>query len=436
MNRVFVLGSTKEPLMPCHPARARELLRKGKAAVFRMEPFTIILLNRADGDLQEIEFKVDPGSKTSGIALVASFKKGKTLVWAANLSHRGAAVHANLESRRSLRVGRRGRKTRYRKARFDNRTRKPNCGGKWLAPSIKSRVDNVAVWYGRINRLAPVTVAHIETVRFDMQKMANPEISGTEYQQGELAGYEVREYLLEKFKRTCAYCGKKDVPLQIEHIQPKSLGGSDRVSNLAIACRPCNEKKSAQPLEQFLVAKPDLLKKIKAQARSPLRDAAAVNSARYALGNEIRAFGLATCFWSGGRTKFNRTAQSYAKDHFTDAACVGENGAAVFIKPGFKPLQIKATGRGTHQTVRTDKYGFPRGKAGRCKRVHGFQTGDLVRLVQPSGKYAGEYVGRLSGIRARGDLDIKAGNQKITSNYKNFKLIQRSDGYEYSRREN
>jgi len=160
MNRVFVLGSTKEPLMPCHPARARELLRKGKAAVFRMEPFTIILLNRADGDLQEIEFKVDPGSKTSGIALVASFKKGKTLVWAANLSHRGAAVHANLESRRSLRVGRRGRKTRYRKARFDNRTRKPNCGGKWLAPSIKSRVDNVAVWYGRINRLAPVTVAH------------------------------------------------------------------------------------------------------------------------------------------------------------------------------------------------------------------------------------------------------------------------------------
>ncbi len=235
---------------------------------------------------------------------------------------------------------------------------------------------------------------------------------------------------------TGCYCGKKDVPLQIEHIQPKALGGSDRVSNLTIACRPCNEKKAAQPIEKFLASKPDLLKKIKAQARSPLRDAAAVNSARYALGNEIRAFGLATRFWSGGRTKFNCTAQGYAKDHYIDAACVGETGASVSINPGFIPLDIKATGRGTHQTVRTDKYGFPRCAAGRCKRVMGFQTGDRVRLVQPSGKYSGEYVGRLSCIRARGDMDIKAGNYKITSSYKNFKLIQRSDGYEYSRREN
>jgi 5-methylcytosine-specific restriction endonuclease McrA len=433
-NRVFVLSNTKKPLMPCTPKRARKLLIAKRAAVYRMQPFTIILFDRADGDLQEIEFKVDPGSKASGIALVAAFNNGKALVWAANLSHRGAAVHANLASRLSLRRGRRGRNTRYRKPRFDNRTRRANCGGKWLAPSIKSRVDNVVVWYNRLNRMAPITEAHVETVRFDMQKMANPEIAGVGYQQGELAGYEVREYLLEKFKRTCAYCGKKDVPLQIEHIQPKALGGSDRVSNLTIACRPCNEKKAAQPIGKFLASKPDLLKKIEAQARSPLRDAAAVNSARYALGNEIRAFGLATRFWSGGRTKMNRVAQGYGKDHFIDAAVVGESGANVFIKPGFIPLDIKATGRGTHQTVRTDKYGFPRGAAGRCKRVFGFQTGDMVRLVQPSGKYVGEYVGRLSGIRARGDLDIKAGNHKITANHKNYTLIQRNDGYEYSRK--
>lgn len=431
MNRVFVLGQALKPLMPCHPARARELLKKGKAAVYRMQPFTIILKDREDGDTQPVEFKADPGSKATGIALVALFDRGRMLLWAANLSHRGAAVRANLDSRRSLRRGRRGRKARYREARFDNRTRRANCGGKWLAPSIKSRVDNVAVWFGRLNRLAPVGEAHIETVRFDMQKMANPEIAGVEYQQGTLAGYEAREYLLEKWGRKCAYCGKEGVPLQVEHIQPKALGGSDRVSNLAIACRPCNEKKAAQPVEKFLAGKPELLKKIKAQAKAPLRDAAAVNSARYALGNEIKAWGLRTSFWSGGRTKFNRTAQGYAKDHWIDAACVGETGAAVFIPAGFTPLSVKATGRGSHQTVRTDKYGFPRNGAGRCKRVFGFQTGDLVRLAQPSGKYAGEHVGRLAGIRADGRFDIKAGNQKVTASYKNFKLMQRSDGYEY-----
>ncbi|CAK0765153.1 hypothetical protein CCP3SC1_450003 [Gammaproteobacteria bacterium] len=265
-----------------------------------------------------------------------------------------------------------------------------------------------------------------------MQKMANPEISGVEYQQGTLAGYELREYLLEKFERTCAYCGKKDVPLQIEHIQPKALGGSDRASNLTVACRPCNEKKAAQPVEKFLVGKPDLLKKIKAQAKAPLRDAAAVNSARYALGNEIKTWGLPTSFWSGGRTKLNRVTQGYVNDHWIDATCVGETGADVVIPPGLVPLQIKATGRGTHQTVRTDKFGFPRGGAGRCKRVFGFQTGDLVRLSQPSGKYAGDHIGRLAGIRATGYFDIRSGDAKITARHQDFTLLQRSDGYEYS----
>ena len=431
MNRVFVLGSTKKPLMPCRPARARELLKRGKAAVYRMQPFTIILLDREDGDVQPVEFKADPGSKATGLALAALFRRGRVLVWAANLSHRGAAIRANLDSRRTLRRGRRGRKTRYRQTRFDNRTRKSNCGGRWLAPSIKSRVDKVAVWFGRLNKLSPVGEAHIETVRFDTQKMATPEISGVEYQQGTLAGYELREYLLEKWGRKCAYCGKEGVPLQIEHIQAKANGGSNRASNLTLACKPCNEAKGTRPVERFLAGKPEALKRIKARVKAPLRDAAAVNSARFALGNEIKAGGVKTAFWSGGRTKFNRTAQGYAKNHWTDAACVGETGGAVFIPEGFRPLHIKATGRGSHQTVRTDRYGFPRNGAGRCKRIHGFQTGDLVRLAQPSGKYAGEHVGRLAGIRADGRFDIKAGNQKVTASYKNFKLIQRSDGYEY-----
>jgi 5-methylcytosine-specific restriction endonuclease McrA len=65
--------------------------------------------------------------------------------------------------------------------------------------------------------------------------MQDAEISGVSYQQGELAGYEVREYLLEKWQRRCAYCGKTDVPLEIEHIIPKSRGGSNRVSNLTLA---------------------------------------------------------------------------------------------------------------------------------------------------------------------------------------------------------
>lgn len=427
-NSVFVLSNTKKPLMPTNPARARKLLTAGKAAVYRMQPFTIILKDRDDGDTQPVEVKVDPGSKTTGIALVGHFEQqGAVVLFGANLNHRGQAIKNNLESRRSLRSGRRGRKTRYRQPRFLNRTRKVG----WLPPSVESRVTNTESVICRLAGRCPITSASVELVKFDTQAMVNQEISGTEYKRGELAGYEVREYLLEKWNRTCAYCGKKDVPLQVEHIQPKANGGSNRVSNLTLACQPCNQKKGSRPIAKFLKDQPELLKKIQAQAKAPLRDAAAVNAARWTLVNRLKQW-LPVSVGSGGRTKFNRIQQGYAKEHWIDAACVGESGERVTIRDGMKPLTITAKGRGKHQVVRTDRFGFPRGKAGRIKRVQGFSTGDLVKLVQPAGKYAGTYIARLAGIRATGMLDIKTTVGSITASFKNFTLIQRNDGFEYA----
>jgi 5-methylcytosine-specific restriction endonuclease McrA len=429
MNRVFVLSNTKQPLMPCHPARARELLRKGKAAVFRMQPFTIILKFRSDGDVQSTEFKVDPGSKTTGIALVAHFKRGYRLIWAANLEHRGQAIRLALESRRSLRRGRRGRKTRYRQARFLNRARPKG----WLPPSLQSRVDNISIWFNRLLRYAPLTSAEVETVRFDTQKMMNPEITGVDYQQGELAGYEIREYLLEKWHRKCAYCGKQDVPLQVEHIQPRALGGSNRVSNLTLACEPCNTRKGAKPVEQFLAKKPEVLKKILAHAKRPLKDATAVNATRYATGNAIKAIGLPTQFWSGGRTKKNRIDQKYAKDHFIDAACVGITGNSVYIPKGFKPLVIRAMGRGNRQVTRVNRFGFPCAAPKTKKAVLGIRTGDLVKLSQPKGQYKGDYLARVSAIKTASHyLSIQINKKQTWFSAKLATIVQRGDGYAYS----
>jgi len=152
-----------------------------------------------------------------------------------------------LTARRQMRRRRRGC-LRYRAPRF------LNCGNKakgWLAPSLQHRVDTTVAWVNRFQQLVPVAGIAQELVRFDMQVMENPEISGVEYQQGTLAGYEVREYLLNKWNRECSYCGAKDVPLQIEHIHSKACGGSNRVSNLALACQPCNQKKGAQMFACF-----------------------------------------------------------------------------------------------------------------------------------------------------------------------------------------
>jgi len=413
--------------MPCRPARARKLLDEGKAAVYRRYPFTIILKYVVEEpQTQEVELKVDPGSKTTGLALVANFKRGRRVVFAANLSHRGGVIKQNLDKRRAVRCGRRSRNCRHRQPRFANRTRPKG----WLAPSLRSRVENVQTWARRLAGLAPVSRIEVETVRFDTHLLHNPEVSGVKYQQGELYGYEVREYLLEKWGRKCAYCDATGVPLQVEHIVPKSRGGSNRVSNLTLSCEPCNRAKGSGDVREFLADRPEKLAKILAQAKCPLKDAAAINCIRYAIGDRLKALGLPVGFWSGGSTKRNRARQGYSKDHWIDAACVGESGEDVYLPTDLRPLLIKAMGRGTRQMCRMDRYGFPRTRPKTHKRVHGFQTGDLVRAIVPTGKKAGTHVGRVA-VRSSGSFRI---GKTDGINWKHCSLVQRADGYEYNER--
>jgi 5-methylcytosine-specific restriction endonuclease McrA len=225
MSKVFLIDTEYRPLDPIHPAQARQLLRNGKAAVFKRFPFTLILKeSRQDTPVKPLRIKIDPGAKTTGLALVND-STGE-VVWAAELEHRGFQIRESLTSRRQLRRGRRNRKTRYRAPRFDNRTREKG----WLPPSLRSRVYNIETWVKKLRKISNITAISQELVKFDTQLMQNPDIQGKEYQQGTLAGYETREYLLEKWNRQCAYCNAKDLPLQVEHIHPKSLGGSKDIS--------------------------------------------------------------------------------------------------------------------------------------------------------------------------------------------------------------
>lgn len=436
---VFVIDIRQAPLMPCSEKRARLLLARGRARVHRLIPFTIRLIDRevAQSELQPLELKIDPGSKTSGLALVRNndtinAETGEVSATAHVLNlfeliHRGFQISNALTARSQMRRRRRSANLRYRAPRFLNRK---NKGKGWLAPSLQHRIDTTLSWVSRISNVAPVTQLVQELVRFDMQKLENPEISGVEYQQGDLEGYEVREYLLEKWQRQCAYCDAIDVPLQIEHIQPKARGGSNRISNLTLACAPCNVKKAAQPITEFLATDPKRLTKIQAQAKRPLRDAAAVNATRWKLLNALKATGLPVHTGSGGLTKCNRSKLGIPKTHALDAVCVGQVDS---VEQWQKPtLSIKATGRGSYQRTRLDKYGFPRGYLMRQKAVKGFQTGDIVKAVVKKGKKSGSYQGRVA-VRASGSFNIQTPTGVIQGiSYKHCILIQRADGYGYS----
>jgi 5-methylcytosine-specific restriction endonuclease McrA len=449
-NYVFIIDTNKKPCNPVHPGTARQLLKFGKAAVFRRFPFTLILKAESTEPVREIQLKIDPGSKTTGIALT----QGTYVIWGSELTHRGQAIKASLESRKSLRRGRRARHTRYRSARFLNRSRRQG----WLTPSLQHRVETTDTWVNKLTQFAPLSGISQELVRFDLQQIENPEISGIEYQQGELQGYEVREYLLEKWDRKCSYCDVKDVPLQIEHIQPKAKGGTNKISNLCLACDACNKKKGTQDIEKFLAKKPEVLKKIKSQAKRPLKDAAAVkcagkiessgnvhvNSTRWALLNRLKETGLRkSCHrgespWqslpvvtgSGGKTKFNRTRLELPKTHWIDAACVGDVETLKLLTT--KPLLIKATGHGTRQICRTDKFGFPNRHCSRTKFHFGFQTGDIVKAVVKVGKKIGTHIGRIA-TRATGSFNISTTNGLVQGiSHKYCKAIHRKDGYGYS----
>jgi len=398
------------------------LLKAGKASVFRRFPFTIILNKEVNASPESLEIKLDPGSKTTGIAI----KQGNKIIFGAELQHRGQQIKEALLSRRQLRRGRRNRKTRYRQARFLNRTRPDG----WLAPSLQHRVETTLTWVRKLMRFAPITSIVQELVRFDLQLMQSPEISGVLYQQGELCGYEVREYLLAKWNRQCAYCSVENVPFEIEHIQPKSRGGSDRVSNLTIACHDCNQKKGNQDVRAFLATKPDLLNRILKQAKLPLKDATAVNSTRWALFNALTETGLPVTTGTGGQTKFNRTRLGLPKSHWLDAACVGNVDALEVLTS--KPLLIMAKGHGTRQMCGTNKYGFPARHKSRVQIHKGFQTGDIVSATVTAGKKIGSYVGRVL-CRASGSFDIVVKSGRVAGiSHKYCNPIHKKDGYSYA----
>ncbi|MCE6957869.1 HNH endonuclease [Cereibacter sphaeroides] len=423
---VFVLDKRKKPLMPCSEKRARQLLERGRAVVHRMYPFTIRLRDRVGGALQPLEVRIDPGSKSTGVAVVRKDAETDTVLHLAQIDHRGAKIRKDLQARAAFRRRRRGANLRYRAPRFDNRRRSDG----WLAPSLQHRVDTTVSDVAKLRRLAPVASIAQELVRFDMQALETPEISGVEYQQGALAGYEVREYLLEKWGRCCAYCGAEGVPLQVEHIRARALGGSNRVSNLTLACGPCNQAKGAQPVEVFLARDPARLARLLAQAKRPLRDAAAVNSTRWALKTALEArFGPVRVF-SGGRTKWNRSRLGVPKSHAIDAACVGEVEA---LRGWDAPtLVLRCTGRGSHCRTRLDRFGFPRGVLTRSKTAFGFRTGDMVRAEVPAGARAGAHVGRVA-IRATGSFNIQTAAGVVQGvSHRHCRLLQRGDGYGYS----
>jgi len=420
---VFVLNKNKKPLSPCSNAVARKLLKQDKAVIHKRYPFTIRLkelktepTKNEEYHKQEYRLKIDYGSRYTGLAILNK----NNVLWLAQLHHK-TDIKSKLDARRGHRRFRRN-KLRYRKPRFLNRKRKEG----WIPPSLQSRVDNIQSWVNKLQKLIPLTDISYENCKFDTQLLNNPDINSVEYQQGTLYGYEVREYLLEKFNRKCIYCGKDNVPLEIEHIIPKSRGGTNRIDNLGIACHECNQRKDNMTAEEF--GYPNIQKQVK----QSLKDSSIINSTRWKVYDVLCNTGLNVECGTGARTKMNRINLGLSKDHHYDACCIGQSTPKELYFKTNEVLYIKNIGRGLYQRTNLDKYGFPRGYLPRQKYFFGFMSGDIIKAVVPKGKKKGVYFGS-AACRSTGSFNINLLKRRIQGiNYKYMKIIQKSDGYKYN----
>ena len=419
---VFVLNRSKKPLNMITNAEARILIRKKLAVIHKMYPFTIRLRdNSCVSNDRAYTVKVDPGSRHTGIAITDNTN---SVVMLAEIEHRGHVIKRDLYGRRAIRHNRRNRKTRYREARFLNRTRPKG----WLAPSVKSRADNVINFIRKCKKLINISKVMIENVSFDTAQMSsNTKLYGVKYQQGPLYQQELRSFIFNRSDGKCVYCGAKAE--EIDHVVPRANGGTNSTYNLVASCRACNQMKSNLALKDFgkLVGK-DFSK---LEPKKLPKDASIVQIARNYMVKEVTKLVADTITYDSWFTKYNRNELGLPKEHYYDALSVGE----IPTKFDFltdKILLISAKGRGSRQMCRMDKYGFPRTKPKGSKIVKGFQTGDIVKAVVPKGLKQGEYLGRVI-IKSSGRFKIAYNNCIVEDiGYKYCHLIQKGDGYSYS----
>jgi HNH endonuclease len=421
---VLVIDKHKQPCNAISKAYARMLLHSKQAVIYKRFPFTIRLKNdNAVFKNNSYTVKLDPGSRTTGIAIVDD---KDAVVMLAELEHRGHIIKKNLDSRRAIRNHRRQRKTRYREARFLNRTRPKG----WLAPSVRSRANNVINFIKKYKKFINIDKVMIERVSFDTAQMSSDNyLIGTDYQQGNLYNKNLREFIFSKTKGRCAYCGAKAE--EIDHAVARSNGGTNSSYNLVASCRSCNERKSNLSLKEFgkLMNKDYSHLELK---KLP-KDAAIVQSARNYMVREISKLVADTKSYDAWLTKYNRDELGLPKQHYYDALSVGNVQDYKFLTD--KVLIISAQGRGSRQMCRMDRFGFPRTSPKGSKSVKGFQTGDIVKAVVPSGLKKGEYFGRIS-VRSNGGFDIKMNKETIQGiGYKYCSLVQRNDGYSYNYKE-
>ncbi len=413
---VYVINKNGNPLMPCKPAKARKLLRDGKAKVVNRCPFTIQLLWDCEENVQEVTIGIDKGSNVTGFSCV---RNGEILM-SGEIHHR-MDIKDKMDARRANRRNRRTRKW-YRKKRFLNRASSKRSSR--LPPSIKANAEEVI----RVVRKIPLPISHIvvEDVQVDIARLNNPDLHGADYQESNRLSENLRIATLMRDGYQCTQCGKKNTRLDAHHIIWKEHGGKDTIQNLITLCKECHRKVHKGRLKldfSGVSAFEDRIAHRTMQGKAYLYQV---------LGQMSQ---LSTVF--GYQTSFLRKSLSLPKTHDIDALCVAtvltgevipqiasqarnENFYVIKFRPRqtrrqYHDLPRKGVGRVRYQVNAVSE---ANGRSG-TSQLAGFCKGDIVRVK-------GKWVKQINSIYSSGYLAFaRVKGEPSSAKPKNCQLLQR-----------
>jgi N6-L-threonylcarbamoyladenine synthase len=403
---VYIISKNGQPLMPTeNHAKVRNLLKTKKAKVIKRCPFTIQLAYDSTNYTQPISLGIDAGSKHIGVSATTKDK----VLYEADVELRNDIVKL-LATRRENRRARRNHKTRYRKARFDNRRR----GDGWIAPSIREKIDTHLTTIANVHKILPITKITVETAQFDIQKIKNLDIKGTEYQQGEQLGFwNVREYVLSRDGHKCQCCkGKsKDKILNVHHIESRKIGG-DAPNNLITLCETCHTG-----YHKGIVKLPKTIHR-----GMSFKDATFMGIMRWALYEKLKTIYSDVKLTYGYITKNIRIKNGLPKDHYIDARCISGNPNAVNNGDVYYYKKVRCHNRQIHKN--TILKGGYRKRNQAAYEVKGFRLYDKVL-------WKGQKC-FIFGRRSTGRMDLRlldGTHLNASVGYKNLKLLKMRSNY-------
>ena len=408
MQLVYVLNKDGLPLMPTHKlGKVRHLLKDGQAKIVKRNPFTVQLNYECSSYVQFVTLGVDAGSKHIGLS--ASTRKDE--LYCSDVELRNDIVEL-LSTRRETRRTRRNR-LRYRKPRFNNRT--PPKKEEWLAPSIRHKIESHLKVIENIHMNLPVNKVKVEVAAFDTQLLKAQEtgmtISGVEYQQGEMLGFNIREYVLFRDNHECHHChGKsKDKVLEVHHLESRKTGGN-APNNLITLCKTCHEKYHKGEIE------------LKQKRGTKYNDATFMGIMRWRLYDELKAIYPKVELTYGYITKSNRIKYGLAKEHYNDAYCIAGNFNTKPLDTVIYQKKVRCHNRQIHRS------NFLKGGRKKLNQaphiVKGFRLFDKVKYQDTEAF--------IFGRRSSGYFDIrKLDGTKIGAsiNYKKLELLEARSNY-------